>query len=287
MARRIHRLSARSAGPFVDVNCAAIPNELIESELFGHEKGSFTGAHQQRVGRFEQADGGTLFLDEIGDMALSAQAKVLRVLQEGKLERVGGTVTLQVNVRVIAATNKDLLAEAAQNRFREDLYYRLNVVPLHVPPLRERPEDIPLLARHFMELYLREQGMPARGFSPEALERLRSHPWPGNIRELRNLVERLLIMAPGDRIEAEDVPSAAGGGAPDGESALFAAPTFQAFKDLSEELFLRRKLREHGGNVSRTARALEMQRSNLYKKIEKYGLTGSRPGPEEEGDEED
>jgi len=286
VARRIHRLSARAGGPFVDVNCAAIPNELIESELFGHEKGSFTGAHQQRRGRFEQADGGTLFLDEIGDMSLTAQAKVLRVLQEGKFERVGGTVTLQVNVRVIAATNKDLLAEAAENRFREDLFYRLNVVPLQVPPLRERPEDIPLLAKHFTELYLREQGMRPKLFAPAALDRLRAYRWPGNIRELRNLVERLLIMAPGERIEAEDVPPAAGGGA-EAEDSLFAAPSFQLFKERSEAAYLARKLREYGGNVSRTARALEMQRSNLYKKIEKYGLTTGRPEAEEGPEEDD
>ncbi len=281
VARRIHRLSARSSGSFVDVNCAAIPTELIESELFGHEKGSFTGAHQQRLGRFEQADGGTLFLDEIGDMSLSAQAKVLRVLQEGKLERVGGTVTLTVNVRVIAATNKDLLAEATENRFREDLYYRLNVVPLHVPPLRERQDDIRLLVSHFGELYACEQGLKHREFSPAALECLAGYPWPGNIRELRNLVERLMIMAPGERIEAVDVPL--GEGAGESESGLFAAATFQAFKDRSEAHFLDRKLRENGGNVSQTARNLEMQRSNLYKKIEKYRLTGGRgASPEEE-----
>ncbi len=280
VARRIHRLSARAEGAFVDVNCAAIPTELIESELFGHEKGSFTGAHQQRMGRFEQADGGTLFLDEIGDMSLSAQAKVLRVLQEGKLERVGGTVTLEVDVRVIAATNKDLLAEAAENRFREDLYYRLNVVPLHVPPLRERSEDIPLLANHFAEHYTREQGMRPREFSRGAMDRFAAYSWPGNIRELRNLVERLMIMAPGDQIEAEDVPL--GEGARDEESVLFAAPNFQAFKEQSEAAYLARKLRENGGNVSQTARNLEMQRSNLYKKIEKYGLTGNRPADGEE-----
>ena len=280
VARRIHRMSARAGGAFVDVNCAAIPTELIESELFGHEKGSFTGAHQQRMGRFEQADGGTLFLDEIGDMSLSAQAKVLRVLQEGKLERVGGTVTLEVDVRVIAATNKDLLAEAAENRFREDLYYRLNVVPLHVPPLRERIEDIPLLAKHFAELYTREQGMRPREFSDGAMNLFAAYPWPGNIRELRNLVERLMIMAPGDRIEAEDVPL--GEGARDEESALFAAPNFQVFKEQSEAAYLARKLRENGGNVSQTARNLEMQRSNLYKKIEKYGLTGKQGGGGEE-----
>ena len=282
VARRIHRLSSRAERPFVEVNCAAIPTELIESELFGHEKGSFTGAHQQRVGRFEQADGGTLFLDEIGDMSLSAQAKVLRVLQEGKLERVGGTVTLEVNVRVIAATNKDLLKEAAENRFREDLFYRLNVVPLRVPPLRDRQEDIPLLAEHFAALYTREQGLRPREFSPDALKRFMAYTWPGNIRELRNLVERLMIMAPGDSIEAADVPLGEGG--PQGDSSLFGASTFQAFKELSEAAFLARKLRENAGNVSQTARALEMQRSNLYKKIEKYGLTPGKLPSGEDGE---
>ncbi len=281
VARRIHRLSARAAGDFVDVNCAAIPTELIESELFGHEKGSFTGAHQQRIGRFEQADGGTLFLDEIGDMSLSAQAKVLRVLQEGKLERVGGTMTLEVDVRVIAATNKDLLAEATENRFREDLYYRLNVVPLHVPPLRERQDDIRLLVAHFAEHYTDEQGLKNREFSRGALERFTEYAWPGNIRELRNLVERLMIMAPGDRIEEVDVPLGEGAGGP--ESGLFTVTTFQDFKDRSEEQFLMHKLRENGGNVSQTARNLEMQRSNLYKKIEKYGLTGGKGSSGEDG----
>jgi two-component system, NtrC family, nitrogen regulation response regulator NtrX len=280
VAKAIHRLSLRNDGAFVAVNCAAIPTELIESELFGHEKGSFTGAQQRRMGRFEQADGGTLFLDEVGDMALGAQAKVLRVLQEGKLERVGGTETLNVDVRVIAATNKDLLQAASENLFREDLYYRLNVVPLHVLPLSERIDDIPLLVRYFASMFVEQQGMRPREFSSEAMSKLMAYPWPGNIRELRNLVERLMIMTPGDIIKPEDLPpdSSAGGNS---ESSLMNIRTFQEFKESSEELFIRRKLKENGGNVSRTARSLEMQRSNLYKKIEKYDLGIEKKGREQ------
>ncbi|MCP4544881.1 MAG: sigma-54-dependent Fis family transcriptional regulator [bacterium] len=274
VAKAIHRLSKRGEGPFVAVNCAAIPTELIESELFGHEKGSFTGAQQRRIGRFEQADGGILFLDEIGDMSLSAQAKVLRVLQEGKLERVGGTVTLEIDVRVIAATNKDLLKAAHENEFREDLYYRLNVVPLHVPPLCERVEDIERLVGYFMETNVVEQGMRPKEFSPEALDKLRGYHWPGNIRELRNLVERLMIMTPGEIVRAEDVPLGSGNQGP--ESVILQASTFQEFKDLSEKMFLQRKLQDNAGNVSQTARLLDMQRSNLYKKIEKYGLGSAK-----------
>ncbi len=278
VARAIHRLSARSEGNFVAVNCAAIPTELIESELFGHEKGSFTGAHERRLGKFEQAHGGTLFLDEIGDMSLSAQAKVLRVLQEGRLERVGGTVTLEVDVRIIAATNMDLLKAGVENRFREDLYYRLSVVPLHVPPLRERRSDIPLLVKHFTERCIAEQGIRGKRYSPEALEKLAAYDWPGNIRELRNLVERLMIMTPGQHILPEDLPLSGAAASP--EETLFSADSFQEFKESSEAAFLRRKLREWNGNVSQTARALGMQRSNLYKKIERYGLSTGKGGTE-------
>ncbi|MBN2172360.1 MAG: sigma-54-dependent Fis family transcriptional regulator [Candidatus Krumholzibacteriota bacterium] len=281
VARAIHSLSGRREGPFVPVNCAAIPNELIESELFGHEKGSFTGAHQRRIGKFEQAHRGLLFLDEVGDMDLNAQAKVLRVLQEGRLERVGGTVTIEVDVRVIAATNKNLLAEASENRFREDLYYRLNVVPLHVKPLRERPTDVPLLVRYFADQFIKEQGMRPKSFSRSAMERLTGYRWPGNVRELRNLVERLLIMSPGEVVEAADVTL--GEREEGSEDGFFAARTFQDFKERSEAVFLRRKLAEWNGNISQTARALDMQRSNLYKKIEKYGLSTSKSPPS--GDE--
>ena len=277
VARAIHSLSPRAAGPFVEVNCAAIPTELIESELFGHVKGSFTGAVGDRAGKFELADGGTLFLDEIGDMSLSAQAKVLRALQEGVISRVGSGKTLAVDVRVIAATNKRLDQEITAGRFREDLLYRLNVVPIAVPPLRARRGDIPQLVRHFVEELGRATGLPARGFEEAALERLERHEWPGNIRELKNAVERLLILAPGSVVTAADVERFAGvsgpTGAPGGDgNALFQAATFEEFKLAAERAFLAAKLQEHDWNVSETARTLEMPRSNLYKKIERYGL---------------
>lgn len=283
VAWAIHSHSRRAEGPFIEVNCAAIPTELIESELFGHEKGSFTGAHQRRRGRFEQAHGGTLFLDEVGDMSLEAQAKVLRVLQESRLERVGGTETLEVNVRVIAATNKDLLLESSEHRFRDDLYYRLNVVPIHIPPLRERREDIPLLVTHFLGRYARELGVPPRRMTAQAVDALKNRPWPGNVRELGNMIERLLIMASGDEIQAADIPGSSASG--DQDPSFFDAANFQEFKELSEAVFLSRKLKEWGGNVSQTARALGMQRSHLYRKIEKYGLQ-DRPAAEEEEEKE-
>jgi two-component system nitrogen regulation response regulator NtrX len=275
VARAIHRLSARAEhGPFVEVNCAAIPSELIESELFGHRKGSFTGAHEDRAGKFEQADGGTLFLDEVGDMSLAAQAKVLRALQDGYITRVGGEKPIKVDVRVIAATNKQLEKEIEQGRFREDLYFRLNVVPIHVPPLRERREDIPMLVRHFARLAAGEQKLPEREYTADAIDRLSRLDWPGNVRELRNTVERLLILGRNDRIDANDVarlvggPQAAAGVAAD----MLGAGTFSAFKERAERAFILSKLREHDWNVSETARAIEMPRSNLYKKIEKYNL---------------
>jgi len=271
VARAVHRHSRRAAQPFVEVNCAAIPEELIESELFGHVKGSFTGAIANRLGKFEQADGGTLFLDEIGDMSLSAQAKVLRVLQEGQLEKVGGNETSRVDVRVIAATNKDLLAESEEGRFREDLYYRLNVVPIRVPPLRHRREDIPMLIDYFLERVAESLGRPRKSLTAAAMEKLQAYAWPGNVRELRNCIERMVILSRGDEIEASEVqlesPTARRP-----QDDLMAHETFQAFKDEAEKRFLLAKLAENDGNVSRTARALEMQRSNLYKKIEKYGM---------------
>ncbi len=275
VARAIHAKSRRAADSFVEVNCAAIPDELIESELFGHVKGSFTGAIANRVGKFEQADRGTLFLDEIGDMSLAAQAKVLRVLQEGKLEKVGGNETRLVDVRVIAATNKDLLAESRAGQFREDLFYRLNVVPIRVPPLRERRDDVPLLANYFLQRLSEGVGQRPKTMTSQAIERLVLHPWPGNVRELRNLVERALILTRGDRIDAVDLPlDPVGPRNPDDDS-LFTHRTFQEFKDEAEKRFLERKLSENDGNVSRTARELDMQRSNLYKKIEKYDLPKS------------
>ncbi|MGQ0713599.1 MAG: sigma-54-dependent transcriptional regulator [Gemmatimonadaceae bacterium] len=274
VARAMHRLSPRKTGPFIEVNCAAIPSELIESELFGHMKGSFTGAVQDRAGKFELASGGTLFLDEIGDMSLAAQAKVLRVLEDGVVTRIGGSKTISVDVRVIAATNKDLEHEIAENRFREDLYYRLNVVPVSVPPLRDRREDIPQLVAHFAERLTRSEGVPPRVIADEAVQRLTEYDWPGNVREIRNTIERLLILASGARITAADVERLVGKRAAEQTSlgSLVECRTFEEFKDAAERAFLLAKLRESNWNVSETARLLDMPRSNLYKKIERYGL---------------
>ncbi|HEX7050289.1 MAG TPA: sigma-54 dependent transcriptional regulator [Longimicrobiales bacterium] len=274
VARALHRLSARAGGPFIEVNCAAIPAELIESELFGHVKGSFTGAYADRSGKFEQAHGGTLFLDEVGDMSLAAQAKVLRALQEGVITRVGGEHASKVDVRVIAATNKDLEEEIERGKFREDLYFRLNVVPIEVPSLRERREDIPMLVRHFVRLAVERQQLPDRRFTADAIERFTRMEWPGNVRELRNTVERLLILARGAEVAATDVDRLVGGAAgPVPPAGLLDAQTFSDFKARAERAFILAKLREHDWNVSETARAIEMPRSNLYKKIERFKLT--------------
>ncbi len=280
VARAVHEASPRRDRAFVEVNCAAIPTELIESELFGHMKGSFTGAFADRAGKFELADGGTLFLHEVGDMSLSAQAKVLRVLQEGLVTRIGGAKAIPVDVRVLAATNKDLSAEIGAGRFREDLYYRLNVVPIPVPPLRDRLEDVPALAEHFGQTLTAGSGAPTRPLSPEAIRALQRRSWPGNVRELRNAVERLMILAPGKQITAADVERLlpVGEGAPPELSPEAArASTFETFKQDAERAFLLSKLREHTWNVAETARALDMPRSNLYKKIEKYQLTREEP----------
>jgi two-component system nitrogen regulation response regulator NtrX len=275
VARALHRMSPRATKPFVEVNCAAIPGELIESELFGHMKGSFTGAISDRAGKFEQANKGTLFLDEIGDMSLAAQAKVLRVLQDNVITRIGGAKPISVDVRVIAATNKTLESEIGAGKFREDLYYRLNVVPIHVPPIRERREDIPMLAQYFAATLSAREGIPPRTFTADALERLASLDWPGNVRELRNTVERLLILAPDSQISARDIDRLAGQRALDdaGLATLTQCRTFEEFKDAAERAFLLNKLREFDWNVSETARAVEMPRSNLYKKIERYSLS--------------
>ncbi len=275
VARAVHRLSPRANRAFVEVNCAAIPSELIESELFGHVKGSFTGAFADRVGKFELADGGTLFLDEVGDMSPAAQAKVLRVLQEGIVTPIGSARSIKVDVRVIAATNKTLEDEIAVGRFREDLLYRLNVVPIDVPPLRSRREDIPQLVEHFVGQLSAQQGLPPRRLTEAALDRLRRHHWPGNVRELRNTVERLMILANGEVIDEPDVLRMVG---PEDEEAdlgdaLIQSPTFERFKQGAERAFLLAKLKEHDWNVSETARRLDMPRSNLYKKIERYRLT--------------
>lgn len=275
VARALHAQSPRAKKPFIEVNCAAIPSELIESELFGHMKGSFTGAVQDRAGKFEQSDGGTLFLDEIGDMSLAAQAKVLRVLQEGEVTRIGGAKVHKVDVRVIAATNKRLEDEISAGRFREDLYYRLNVVPITVPPLRERREDIPMLVQHFLERLSVESGLPVRPIDAAAMDRLKALDWPGNVRELRNTVERLLILCSGPRIVRADVDRLVGVRAGDGGSAIGSLEdytTYEEFKDAAERAFLLVKLRQFDWNVAETARSLDMPRSNLYKKIERHGL---------------
>ncbi len=280
VARRLHDLSPVMKGPFIDVNCAAIPKDLLESELFGHEKGSFTGAHAQKKGKFELASGGSLFLDEIGDMDLAAQAKVLRVLEQNRVERVGGNKPIEVNVRVIAATNKNLPEEVENSNFREDLFYRLNVVELRCPPLRERREDVPLLAATFLAESVRRNGTPPRALAPDACDELMREDWPGNVRQLRNVTEHLAILAPDEIITAHDVRRVLGS-----QSAPATAPvddpyrsvkTFEEFKDRAECEFLEKRLQENGWNVKRTAELLGMQRSNLYKKIEKYSL--KKPG---------
>jgi two-component system nitrogen regulation response regulator NtrX len=276
VARAIHRNSQRSRERFVQVNCAAIPEELIESELFGHEKGSFTGATEKQIGKFEQADRGTIFLDEVGDMSPKTQAKVLRVLQEGEVERLGSSRTLKVDVRVIAATNKNLDEEIEKGVFREDLYFRLSVVPIAVPPLRERPDDVPLLIRHFTDRFARENNFKPRRFTAAAMEVLQRHRWKGNIRELKNTVERLLIMAAGDAIDAADVRDVLRVDKPAAEPVPAkdsSGGTLREFRELSERAFLVNRLRENGWNISRTAEVIGTPRSNLYKKLEQYGIS--------------
>ncbi len=277
VAKWIHHLSPRKENHMVEVNCAAIPGELIESELFGHEKGSFTGATKQRIGTFEQADGGTLFLDEIGDMSHGAQAKVLRALQENKITRVGGDRPIAVDVRVVAATNKDLLEQIEGNYFREDLYHRLSVILIHVPPLRERREDIPVITRHFGMRLARRNGMPPKEFSQDALDALMRNEWRGNVRELNNVVERLLILSEGDEITAADVdryvrPNGASPPSNDVENLMGRYDQFSDFRDMAEKLFIVRKLEEFEWNVSRTAEEIGIQRSHLYNKMNKYGI---------------
>ena len=306
VARAIHRNSPRKEAPFIRVNCAAIPEELIESELFGHEKGSFTGASRDQTGKFVQADGGTIFLDEVGDMSLKTQAKVLRVLQDGEVEPVGAAKPFTVDVRVIAATNHDLEAAIANGQFREDLYYRLNVVPIHVPPLRERSEDVAVLVKEFAETFRKENNTRARGFTSAAIEGMTLLPWTGNVRELKNAVERVLILSDADQIDLKDLervldpasgaprrPEAAGvegsamgarsagsggpGGGPGGAVGGPVSPSsyasLQDFKDAAERAYIVQKLRENEWNITQTARAIDTPRSNLYKKLEQYGIT--------------
>ena len=279
VARAIHQHSHRANRPFVAVNCAAIPETLIESELFGHERGAFSGATTMKRGQFEQADGGTLFLDEIADMSLSTQAKVLRALQEQQFTRVGGTKLIKVDVRVLAASNKDLLQEIEKGTFREDLFYRLNVVPIVVPTLRDRREDIPLLVKHFLRVHAEEQGLKIKQVSPEAMDVFMQYEWPGNIRELRNLIERLMIMVPGPVIEAAHASVAlqvrpqlsaaqpAAGAQP--ANTLLTRPydSLRDARNAFEKEFIARKLREHHWNISRTAEDLKIERSHLHRKI--------------------
>jgi two-component system nitrogen regulation response regulator NtrX len=286
VARAIHRNSLRSRERFIQVNCAAIPEELIESELFGHEKGSFTGATEKQIGKFEQADRGTIFLDEVGDMSPKTQAKVLRVLQEGEVERLGSSRTIKVDVRVIAATNKDLEEEIEKGTFREDLFFRLSVIPIRVPALRDRAEDIPALVRHFADIFSRDHNRRPQRFTPAALDYMQRARWKGNVRELRNTVERLIIMTPGDQIDVDDlreiVRIESRASAPDSNSAGAAGGdkpgTLREFKEVAERAFLVEKLREHNWNISKTAEVIGTPRSNLYKKLEQYGISQENDG---------
>ena len=273
VAREIHSGSRVASGPFVQVNCAAIPEELIESELFGHEKGSFTGAVRRQTGKFVEADGGTIFLDEVGDMSARAQAKVLRVLEAGEVEPVGAAKVRQVNVRVIAATNRDLTESIREGGFREDLYFRLNVVPIRTPPLRERTDEIAELVEHFTRRFCERDHRKPRRFAPGALALLRARAWPGNVRELKNLVERVLIMADKDPIEAEDLPPEARVSPAEISSRGLQLATLSEFKEFVEREFLVAKLRENGWNISRTAEVIQTPRSNLYKKIEHHRIS--------------
>ncbi|HOX42182.1 MAG TPA: sigma-54 dependent transcriptional regulator [Myxococcota bacterium] len=271
VARAVHRLSKRAAGPFVKVNCAAIPAELIESELFGYERGAFTGATNKKKGQFELANGGTLFLDEIGDMSLAAQAKVLRVLQTGELSHVGAEGTIQVDVRVLAATNRDLKKAVTDGTFREDLYFRLNVIPVHCPPLRDRLEDIPLLATRFVEEFCKENGFKRKEIEPGVLQKLKRYAWPGNIRELKNVTERMVIMS-GERITAEDVPEQMSGDVRGMDVQRFDGMSLKDVRDDVEREYIRSKLDEYGWNITKTAEKLGIERTNLHKKIKQLNL---------------
>lgn len=272
IAKEIHKYSKRKDKPFIEVNCAAIPNELIESELFGHEKGAFTGAANKRIGKFELAHSGTLFLDEIGDMSLNAQAKVLKAIEEGKIERVGGTETIDVDVRLISATNKDLQKEISEGNFREDLFHRLNVIPLNIPPLRERKNDIELLINHFNKRISRKYNFTEKKFSKEAVELLKDQKWSGNVRELKNIIERILIMLPDEQIDKSDIvkliPTSNGN-----DSEIFdISNSFQEFKEKAEKMFIQKQLELNEWNISKTAEVLGIQRSHLYGKMKKYNI---------------
>ncbi len=272
IARAIHSHSVRAKEPFVQVNCAAIPEELIESELFGHEKGAFTGATERKAGKFEQADGGTIFLDEIGDMSLKTQSKVLRVLEEGEIQRVGSSKVSKVDVRVIAATNKDLKKEIGEGKFRDDLFFRLNVVPVHSPPLREKKDDIPLLVEYFSRNFSEENNFREKKFSPEAVAAMVQYSWKGNVRELRNVVERLLIMTEGESIGVNDLPESLRGSLKTKLPGAGQAKTLKDYREMAEKEFILAKLEKNNWNISQTAREIDTPRSNLYKKLTQYGI---------------
>ncbi len=272
VARAIHTNSPRSSFPFVEVNCAAIPNELIESELFGHEKGSFTGALNQRTGKFELADKGTLFLDEIGDMSLQAQAKVLRAIEDGMIERVGGSKKIPVEVRIVSATNRDLVEMISKGEFREDLYHRLNVIPIKVPPLRERTEDIPLLVNHFASEIARKHKKLVPSFSEDALSLLKKLKWTGNVRELRNIIERIIILVNSHTIKLNDIDFLLPVEKVSIDDLISESSSFQDFKDRAEKAYILRQLEMNGWNISKTAEDLDIQRSHLYNKLKKYGI---------------
>ncbi|MCX7611313.1 MAG: sigma-54 dependent transcriptional regulator [Ignavibacterium sp.] len=272
VARAIHKKSERKDKPFIEVNCAAIPNELIESELFGHEKGSFTGAISQRIGKFELANKGIIFLDEVGDMSLQAQAKVLRAIEEGKIERVGGGKKIDVDVRVIAATNKNLIEEIQKGNFREDLYHRLNVIPIHIPPLRERIEDIPILVEHFSnEITKKHKKLPVN-FSEDAIKILQAQPWTGNVRELKNIVERIIIIIDKREITRKDIEFLFANSSASIDNLIETSNSFQEFKEKAERAFILKQLIANNWNISKTAEILGIQRSHLYTKMKKYGI---------------
>lgn len=272
IARAIHSQSLRAKERFVQVNCAAIPEELIESEFFGHEKGAFTGATEKKPGKFEQADGGTIFLDEIGDMSLKTQSKVLRVLEEGEVQKVGSSRINKVDVRVIAATNKDLGKEKKEGTFREDLYFRLNVIPIYSPSLREKKEDIPLLVEYFSKIYAEENNFKVKKFSEDVVEAMMKYPWKGNVRELKNVVERLIIMTEADIIGRQDLPERIRGEIDIYLPEAKGIKTLKEFRELAEKGFILAKLEENNWNISQTAREIDTPRSNLYKKLEHYGI---------------
>jgi DNA-binding NtrC family response regulator len=272
VAKAIHKNSGRADKELIEVNCAAIPNELIESELFGHEKGSFTGAAQKRIGKFELASGSTLFLDEIGDMSLQAQAKVLRAIEEGIIERVGGSSKISVDVRILSATNKDLKNEIVEGNFREDLFHRLNVIPINVPPLRERKSDIPLLVKHFTKKICKQNKIPFKTFDDEAVTILKNYKWSGNVRELRNIVERIIIMIPNEIVTKGNINSMLPAVQQKANDFIDISNSFQEFKEKSEKAFIQKQLEMNNWNISKTAEILDIQRSHLYNKMKKYNI---------------